>query len=307
VINKFRGDVSLFEDGIRWLETKTGVKVVGVVPYIPDLKIEGEDSLSLASRFTHSVRKAIDIAVIKLPYVSNYTDLEPFLYEKDVSIRFVQHADELGTPDVVILPGTRSTTADLQFVKKRSLDQVIRQFIKNGGRVIGLCGGYQMLCERLLDPFGSDSGTPGLETDGLGLLPMVTSFLNEKKTVRSVGTLHPDSGFPALAVDGFEIHLGETTFRERAGYSPFLFCEDGSEEGCCSSDGRIIGTYFHHLFYNDGFRNQWLNEIRTEKGSAARHVYIKEQRDEAYDQLADHVSRFLDIDGVLKTIERWGT
>ena len=296
IINKFRGDIDLFQKGVDWIERRTGLPVLGVIPYFFNINIEGEDSLSLPARFPPRERKPIDIAVIQLPYVSNYTDLEPFRDEEDVSVRFIRDQSEFAEPDAVIIPGTKSTIRDLAFLQKQGLDRKLVRYARNGGGIVGICGGYQMLSERLVDKIGADTGMKGHEVKGLSLLPVETVFLSDKKTVRCEGTLHPGTGLPSIKVNGFEIHYGATKrISENGQVSPFLLTTEG-EEGCYLHDGKIIGTYFHHLFYNDDWRNVWLNGIRKEKGLALRQTEMRKKRDEAYDQLADHVRRHLDID-----------
>ena len=149
IINKFRGDISLFEDGIQWLEKKTGIPVLGVLPYVENHMIDAEDSLSLNNQFSNKKKGNLDIAVIHLPFISNYTDIEPFLYEEDVSIRWVKHASEFGNPDAVIIPGTKSTLHDLNTLRDSGLDLLISSHIEKGGYVVGICGGYQILCEEI--------------------------------------------------------------------------------------------------------------------------------------------------------------
>jgi adenosylcobyric acid synthase len=306
IINKFRGDLSLFENGVAWLEEKTGIKVIGVIPYLQNHSIENEDSLSLNSRLWLGTMKPIDIVVMKLPYISNYTDIEPFLYEEDVSIRLVEHADQFGEPDAVIIPGTRSSINDLEFLKSQSLDTKIKEFVGNGGTIIGICGGFQMLCRRLLDKAGTDTGKKNHVVQGLGILPMKTEFELEKKTTRSQGQLHDNTGFSPIRIEGYEIHLGSTTPDPlTVDFSPFIITDNGSE-GVCLEKGKVIGTYFHHLFHHDEWRNAWLNKIREHKGMERKEVLqMEEKKDIQYNQLAEHVQQHLDIDYLIDIITNW--
>lgn len=306
IINKFRGDLSLFETGAAWLEEKTGIKVIGVIPYLQNHSIESEDSLSLNSRLSTGLRKAIDIAVMRLPYISNYTDIEPFYSEDDVSIRFVEHADQFGEPDGVIIPGTRSSINDLEFLKSQSLTVKIKEFAGNGGTIIGICGGYQMLCRWLLDKAGTDTGKKNYEVRGLDILPMKTEFESVKTTIRSQGRLHEGTGFPPIQIQGYEIHLGTTTLDPKASNcSPFIITDNGIE-GACLKKGKVIGTYIHHLFHNDEWRNAWLNKIRDFKGLERKEVLqVTDKKNYQYNRLAEHVQQHLDIDYIIEIITNW--
>lgn len=305
IINKFRGDLSLFEDGRKWLESYTGIKVVGVIPYYEGHMVDSEDSLSMTSRFKERKGKVIDLAVIKLPYISNYTDIEPFLFEEDVSIRLVHHADEFGSPDALILPGTKSTIHDLKALQKSRLDKVIQAYVQNGGTMVGICGGYQMMCEALMDESGLDTGKVGYKEAGLNLIRATTTFTGTKKTVRNEGIIHQESGFPSLHVKGYEIHLGVTHVHDESA-SPFLVVE-GGVEGISLDGGRILGTYFHHLFENDEFRHAWLTRLREQKQLPKREVvWLKKEKANQYTKLANYMKKYLDIDYIETIMEEWG-
>ena len=281
IINKFRGDPELFEDGITWLEERTGIPIVGVLPYVQH-QVEGEDSLSITDRFS-SKKGTLDIAAIQLPYLSNYSDMEPF-NEEDVTIRWVQHARDLGDPDAIIIPGTKSTISDLTWLKERGFADLLPDFVARGGSVVGICGGYQILTNQLIDEYGSDTGEPGTTVAGLGLIPATTSFHEEKKTIRVTGTLHPATR-SEIQIDGYEIHLGETLFDHPA-EKPFLQLND-RPEGYYGENGRVIGTYLHHLFHNDDWRTVWLNELRTRKGLPHQEkVDRMKMKEKTYDDLA---------------------
>ncbi|UQD50832.1 cobyric acid synthase CobQ [Bacillus methanolicus] len=294
IINKFRGDPELFQDGIKWLEERTGIPVLGVLPYLDRHMIEGEDSLSLSDRFSKRRQKSIDIAVIKLPYLSNYSDIEPFLYEEDVSVRWVSDPERFGMPDAVIIPGTKSSIGDLRYLKDKGLAEAIKKYIGDGGTIVGICGGYQMLTRMLIDEAGSDTGKAGISEEGLGIIPGITFFYREKLTIRTKGTVHPDIGMGEIPVHGYEIHLGKTEIDPSVKRSPFLLLENGEEEGYCRDDGTIIGTYLHHLFHNDQWRSKWLNRLRKRKGLSVRKpVFIGELKDEKYEELAASIKPFL--------------
>jgi adenosylcobyric acid synthase len=300
IINKFRGDLSLFEEGVKWLEYKTRIPVLGVLPHLENHMIDGEDSLSIPAS---TYKAGLDIAVIKPPYISNYSDIEPFYFERDVSIRWVSRMEEMGDPDGVILPGTKSTIRDLQFFKAAGFDSWLVDYAATGGFIAGICGGYQMLGESLIDPYGSDTGMVSYQEEGLGIIPAVTTFLQKKTTVQTKAIIHPGTGVK-LTVEGYEIHLGETLLSP--GGQRFLLLKDGKEEGYYGQDGRIIGTYLHHLFHNDEWRNHWLNSIRKAKGQPDREpVFISRLKDQKYDELADHFKRHVDWDKLKEISEKW--
>ncbi|WP_449619624.1 cobyric acid synthase [Robertmurraya sp. Marseille-Q9965] len=304
LINKFRGDVTLFEDGIKWLEEKTGIPVLGVLPYVENHMIDGEDSLSIQP--TRKGNGEIDIAVIHLPFISNYSDIEPFYDEEDVNVRFIKNPSQFGQPDAVIIPGTKSTINDLTSLRKNGLAEAIVDYVKKGGRVVGLCGGYQMLGQDIIDATGSDAGVVGTRLQGLNIIPGVTIFVQEKKTVRFKGHYSPATGITGRnLIEGYEIHLGVTELLEKE--KSFLTLEDGSSEGYYGSDGTIIGTYVHHLFHNDEWRNYWLNQIRHNKQLPLREVVYRQDLKEAkFDELSLTLKKHMDWERMKDIIDSWG-
>lgn len=307
IINKFRGDITLFEDGVQWLEEKTGVPVLGVLPFVENHMIDGEDSLSIRSQFSNRNEGTIDIAVINLPFISNYSDLEPFLFEKDVSLRLVNHASEFGQPDAVILPGTKSTISDLKNLRDKQLDILVQTYVANGGYIVGICGGYQILGGYLIDEVGSDTGIRNHKVKGLGVIPAATTFYEEKETNRVTAQYHKGIELPIhQPIVGYEIHLGKTIFSKEV--CPFLTLANGEEEGYFANDGQIIGTYLHHLFHNDEWRNHWLNMIRTRKGLPAEEIRsISDYKDKRFDSIADEMKSHLKWDLIKKIINQWGS
>jgi adenosylcobyric acid synthase len=305
IINKFRGDISLFEDGIHWLEKKTGIPVLGVLPYVENHMIDGEDSLSLNNQFSSRKKGNLDIAVIHLPFVSNYSDLEPFLYNEDVSIRWVKQFSDFGNPDAVIIPGTKSTIHDLNTLRDRQLDILIQKHIEHGGYVVGICGGYQILGEEIIDEMGSDTGIPNKSVAGLGWIPGRTTFYDEKETVRAAGVYHENTGLITNGkLEGYEIHLGKTVLHQQG--CSFLVLENGKEEGYYGKNGQIIGTYLHHLFHNDEWRNHWLNMIRKSKGLHSKEtIYISEYKDKRYDEIAGNMRAHLNFERLNDIIHKW--
>jgi adenosylcobyric acid synthase len=313
IINKFRGDVSLLKPGLDWLEERTGKPVLGVVPYLPELGIEDEDSASLDSkrRLTYENQLAkkgdvLDIAVVRLPRISNFTDVDPLLQEPDVRVRFVASPEEWGDPDAVILPGSKNTIEDLLFLRDSGLEELILQHAKEHSRwVTGICAGYQMLGQRLLDPDGYESDRA--ETlDGLGLLPTETHFTPDKRTVQVGGTstLFTDQPLP---IDGYEIHMGRTAYTGPV-EPPFRIAEAGApqhEDGAAGYGGKVWGTYVHGILHNDELRRAWLNAVRADKGwlPLPAELRFRERRERAFDRLAEHVRKHLDMERIYAMIK----
>lgn len=303
IINKFRGMHELLDDGLEWLEEETGIPVLGVLPYI-DVNIEAEDSLALSSlRFKNPKKNEfpIDVAVIRFPRISNFTDLDPIFDEPDVGVRLVNSVGDLGTPDLLILPGTKNTMEDLAWLKRMGLDRAIQALRESGMMVFGICGGFQMLGMNLLDPDAVEGR--GGNALGLSLLPVQTVFHAEKKTVQIEGVLSSRITQRDMRLCGFEIHLGRTTL-ESSRISPFLFLDDGREDGAISSDGKVMGTYLHGIFQNRLFTRYLFNQIRREKGLDEVKDTVQsdsERREEAYNLLAAHLEENIDMD----TIYQW--
>lgn len=306
IINKFRGDIRLLQSGLDWLEERTGIPVLGVIPYMPRLDIEAEDSVVLERLADQAItgNKELDIAVIRLPRISNFTDFDPLQAEPDVSLRYVESADQLGDPDILIIPGSKNTLEDLVFLKKTGMAETIAQRVATGCCLAGICGGYQMLGSKLYDPLQveSDNG----EADGLNFLPLATTFYAEKRTERVSGIAvcgHPDwSRLPGLAVEGYEIHMGQT--RPLAKVLPLLSI-NGQSEGAISEDGRVFGTYMHGIFHNDAFRRQYLNMVRAYKNLAPIEELLpyRSRQIDAFDRLAEHVRTHLDMEKVYGTLK----
>lgn len=284
LINRFRGDPSLFADGVQWLEARTGLPVLGVVPYLHDLGLDEEDSVGLADSPKGS--GGLDIAVIRLPRISNFNDFDPLIAEPGVGIRYVDRPEELGYPDALVIPGTKNTVDDLRWLVGRGLAAGIDRLARAGIPVVGICGGYQMLGEELLDPDGIES-EPG-NTPGLGLLPVQTLFQPDKRTVRASGIAR--SGVP---VTGYEIHMGRTLHRQ--GAEPLLVLADGRPDG--AQVGDVWGTYLHGIFESTPFRRRWLNRLRERRGlpPLPEDGGTVDLREAALDRLAAHVRRHVDM------------
>ena len=270
IVNKFRGDISLFEDGINIIEERSGIPVLGVVPYLHDLLIPEEDAVSLeAPQPIKPVQEAfVDIAVIHLPRIANFDDFDPLLAEPGVRLRYVDSPARLGKPDAIIIPGTKSTIGDLNWLRDRGLADAIQKHVQNGGSVVGICGGYQMLGNEILDPDQIESR--GTHSSGLGLLPISTTFAGVKathliKAKISYMESHQFSWLCSLVgkeITGYEIHMGRTT-----GADPWLKIIERNRQqtrvldGAMSVDGRVWGCYIHGLFANQNLRRTWLHSL----------------------------------------------
>ncbi|WP_239391097.1 cobyric acid synthase [Cloacibacillus sp. An23] len=301
IFNKFRGDISLFQDAVEWTEKYTGVKVVGVMPWLTDIIIEGEDILSLNwNSGSGDCAEKLRVGVVKFPRVSNHTDIEAFRFEPDVEIIELSSPAQLPRLDAVVLPGTKSTVLDMKYLIDSGLAGGIRRFYENGGTVYGLCGGYQMMGEKIDDSHLRDNEQIP-EIEGLGLLPAVTTFGEEKTVIRRRGrAIHPYFT-TETQVDGYEIHFGETRpTRDDPNFAP-LFEFDGRADGLADAELRAAGSYLHNAFHNDLFRAAWLNALRRRRGLPERApVSTSAAKEAAYDALAAHARKNLDIDYIVK-------
>ena len=305
IINKFRGDVSLLEPGLVWLEERTGKPVLGVVPYYRGIEIAEEDSVSLERQEQPKSQGefVLDIAVVSLPHISNFDDFDPLNREPGVRLRYVDGLDGLGNPDLVILPGTKTTMADLWWLREHGLAAEIQRQAESGTPVIGICGGYQMMGRRIFDPHGVESPEP--ETAGLDLLPVDTVFAPVKETHRVQGQVSANTGLLAHSggslVEGYEIHMGSSSPVDPS-VAPFSISRPGqpaSEDGAISSNGRALGTYVHGLFNSYDLRRSMLEQLAEWKGvtlPGPSDTGGQLSRDGEYDKLAQTVRNSLDME-----------
>lgn len=264
IVNKFRGDPTLFADGIRILEERGGVPALGVVPFLPNLGLPDEDAVAIEGESTPPPRGDIDIAVVRLPRIANFDDFDPLRVEPGVRVRYVDSPSQLGRPNAVILPGTKSTMADLQWLRERGLVEAIVRFAEEGIAVVGICGGYQMLGRMIHDPDRTESDV--CEAPGLGLLPIETTFSAHKAThpVRARMIDGPGwmTGLTGTQLEGYEIHMGQTMTDTPWGE---IVARGAATcrvpDGAVSADGRVWGCYLHGLFANDAFRRAWLTSL----------------------------------------------
>jgi adenosylcobyric acid synthase len=299
-INKFRGDLTLLQPGVRMMEERLNKPCLGVVPYLPGLVLEEEDSVGLPPLAKTGWRpnnntqdRRLRIAVVALPSFSNFTDFDSLRAEPSVDLLFCRSAQLLANADVVILPGSKETMSDLDWMRAGSFDQALRLF---PGLIVGICGGMQMLGQQIADPEGIER--KGCIT-GLGRLPINTTMQTVKVTRLSSGTIHHSSLFQQplrqRQIAGYEIHVGKTSYLDQA--EPFATLENGESDGCISTDGRVVGTYLHGIFDDDTFRHEFLQAASSYHHIPRPSVLNpwRAQREESLNHLANQVSTSLDL------------
>jgi adenosylcobyric acid synthase len=294
VINKFRGQRSILQPGITWLEERTNIPVAGVIPWIDEV-FPAEDSLSLLERGSNNSKTDINISVIRLPRISNFTDFDPLESEATVTVKYISPKDSLGYPDAVIIPGSKTTISDLIILRQTGMAEAIQNYIAAGGTVMGICGGFQMLGQVLIDSDGIE-GDIG-QCDGLGLLPLKTLIAPTKiARQRIVTSNYPQIGLPVV---GYEIHQGRTQLLKSDLAQPLF---DDYNLGFVNHAQSVWGTYLHGIFDNGAWRRAWLNHLRQQRGLQALPTGIpnyREQREALLDSLADTIESHLDLREVL--------
>ncbi len=296
IINRFRGDLSLFKDGVHWIEEKTGKPVFGVLPWYSHIQIEPEDSVVIENPQKVDIKNSQKpaVAVIRLPHISNFTDFDPLLALHQLDLHFLEKIQVLTAFKAVILPGSKNTRFDLNWIRTSGWAAALSDYIKAGGHVLGICGGYQMMGTTVDDPQGLE-GRPGI-SDGMGLLPVETVLQAPKTTTL---TQFCWDGQPGA---GYEIHMGQTT---RKGQKPLFKishrdqrpCQD--EDGCVSTDSKVMGTYIHGLFDNPTILKSWLAHIGLDGIDVSASGGI-EARNRQYDLLAEHFQEHVDVDSIVK-------
>jgi len=310
VVNKFRGDPALFEDGVKILEERGGRPVLGVIPFLPGLNLPEEDAATL-DETTPARPVDLDLVVVRLPRIANFDDFDPLRAEPGVRVRFADSPAAIGHPDALILPGSKSTAADLGWLRERGIDHRIKQLAEAGTAIVGICGGYQMLGGSIRDPERVESDQ--VETPGLGLLPIETTFAATKATRRVRGRIVAGAGWMVPLVGhelgGYEIHMGRSSVAKT---NPWLSVnnQDGTEashpDGAASVDGRVWGCYLHGLFEDDRLRRAWLGSLgrgRPLAESVGPQASYQDRFRAALDRLADAVERALDmaaIDAIIR-------
>lgn len=292
IVNKFRGDIDILAPGLKMVEEKTGIPVLGVIPYI---RVDIDDEDSLAPRLSaKSEVKPLDIAIIRIPRMSNFTDFAPLEAHEVIGARYVQSAEELHNPDMVIIPGTKSTMDDLLWMRQNGIESAIQKLASSGTPVLGVCGGYQMMGEKLQDPHHIEGDLE--EMHGMGLLPTETTFTNLKTRTRFTADVKAKD-FEGAKLDGYEIHMGESIVKG----DPFLTLENGKDDGCAC--GTNFGTYLHGLFDTGELTEKLVKYLCDRKGieySEAAPISHSAYVEKQYDILADGVRAAMDFDKIYK-------
>ena len=292
IVNKFRGDIDILAPGLKMVEEKTGIPVLGVIPYI---RVDIDDEDSLAPRLSaKSEVKPLDIAIIRIPRMSNFTDFAPLEAHEVIGARYVQSAEELHNPDMVIIPGTKSTMDDLLWMRQNGIESAIQKLASSGTPVLGVCGGYQMMGEKLQDPHHIEGDLE--EMHGMGLLPTETTFTQIKTRTRFTADVKAKD-FEGAKLDGYEIHMGESIVKG----DPFLTLENGKDDGCAC--GTNFGTYLHGLFDTGELTEKLVKYLCDRKGieySEAAPISHSAYVEKQYDILADGVRAAMDFDKIYK-------
>jgi adenosylcobyric acid synthase len=298
IINKFRGDMRLFDEGRRMLQQLCGVPVLGVIPYFSDIHIDDEDSVALSRRASLPIdpkEGKVNVAVVRLAHISNYTDFDALEHDPRLHLYYSANPEHIAQADIIILPGTKTTIADLQQLFDNGCAKAVVEAHAQGKTVLGICGGYQMMGREVLDPLHTEGNTE--RTAGLGLLPVVTTMSGEKTTRQVEFTLHRAQGTAAddpLPMRGYEIHMGRTQPVEGAPSKPLLTLADAHTDGYIESP-RCMGTYVHGILDNAPFVNFLLQPFASRLTAAAPTTDYRTYRQQQFDRLADHVRQHLDM------------
>ena len=293
IINKFRGDISLFDEGKKIIQELTGIPVVGVIPYFKDIYIEEEDSVSLANKNTKAENGKINVAIVLLKCLSNFTDFNVLERDERFHAYYTNNVEEIHKADIIILPGSKNTIADLQDIRANGIAKAIVQAHKDGKKVIGICGGYQMMGARIEDPYQIEGNTTAIP--GLGILPLVTVMEPEKVTRQDEFKFkdHPET------CKGYEIHMGKTMLLEGAPESPLNYLHDGRKEGYLLND-KCWGSYLHGILDNDIVLNELTEGLTQAPHTTFDYMDFKNQQ---YDKLADHVRACVDLPYIYSTLK----
>ncbi|MDC3019703.1 cobyric acid synthase [Prochlorococcus sp. AH-736-E15] len=303
IINRFRGDLSLFEDGKKWIESKTQIPVIGIIPWLND-SFPPEDSLDLLEKKSIFMKPEINVGILKLPSISNFSDFDPLNNEESISIEWIKESQNLSKYDLIIIPGSKQTIKDQIFLEKSGLSQNIKEYSENKGNIIGICGGLQMLGTTLVDPYCKEGAKNDSEQKikGIGLLPLKTTFLKEKLTRQ----INSESLWPCQSnINGFEIHNGKTELDNKKNSRKIKSIFKNTNLGWYKQNkcgGTIVGTYIHGIFENDSWRDQYINLIRKSKNlppPTKKSISYKVKRDSIINRLANEFDKHLNITSIL--------
>ena len=295
IITKFRGDIRLFEEGRRLIEELCGLPVLGVVPYLTDVHIEEEDSVALSKRALQAQQGKVNIAVVLLRYISNYTDFARLEQDERVHLFYTNNVEELQEADIIIVPGSKSTLADLYELRRNGVAQAIIRAHRAGKTILGICGGYQILGLEVSDPEGVEGDIVRLP--GLGLLPIRTEMAGEKVTTQAQFTLLGDE----TPCTGYEIHMGRTTREGETEAEPLVRMADGREEGCATSQ-HCMGTYLHGILDNAVFIERLLAPFAERIATGAQPLDYEAFKQEQYDRLAAHLRQHVDLERIYQIL-----
>ena len=297
VINRFRGDISLLQSGLDWLEQKTGKPVLGVLPYLHDLALDAEDAISIENRVDQVKTR---IAVLVLPHISNHTDFDVLRLNPEIDLNYVRIFDPLPECDLLILPGSKNVIGDLEHLKQGGWPEQIKRHLRYGGKVLGICGGYQMLGQTIADPLEIESNAGVV--NGLGLAQFDTQLTEKKQLTRVTATALFDQA--RAMVEGYEIHCGRSTGPDLANSAfTFEYNEQTIQDGFVSSDGQVIGTYLHGLFDSPAMCQAILNWTNPNHG-VSQQIDINEHREQQLNELAQVCKVHLNIDNIQHILEQ---
>jgi adenosylcobyric acid synthase len=289
IVNRMRGDISLFADGMEEIALRTGWPALGLVPFFEGARrLPAEDAYDLIGQRHSSGNGKVRVAVPLLPHIANFDDLDPFAAEPDVELVMVERGTPLPVCDLIVVPGSKSTIADFKTLREVGWDIDIAAHVRRGGHVLGLCGGYQMLGVSIADPHGIEG--PAGSVPGLSLLQVDTVIAGEKALAEVSGTTVAD----AAPVKGYEMHVGVSTGPDTA--RPLVRFSDGRSDGAVSADGRVAGTYLHGFFADDAQRRAWIERLG---GTPSRHSHDADIQS-TLDALADHLEAHIDVDRLLR-------
>ena len=301
IINKFRGDMRLFDSGRRMLEDICGIPVLGVIPYYKDIHIEEEDSVALAQKSMAAEQGKVNVAVIMLQHLSNYTDFDALEQDSRIHLFYTNNVNDIKKADIIILPGTKSTLHDLYELRRNGCAQAIISVARAGTTVLGICGGYQMMGMEVCDPDHVEGDISRLP--GLGLLPVTTTLSGEKVTRQVTATLSPLTSHPSPLIKGYEIHMGKTLPFGDAKPSPLAVLDDGREDGYVVSP-QCMGTYLHGILDNAPFVDFLLQPFGEKLNENRQSFDYAAYKEKQYDLLADHVRRYVDMEKVYEILTR---
>ena len=293
IINKFRGDISLFDEGRKIIHDLTGIPVVGVIPYFKDIYIEEEDSVSLETKNTKAGSGKINVAIVLLKRLSNFTDFSVLERDERFHAYYTNNVEEIGKADIIILPGTKNTISDLRNIRANGIAEAVIRAHKEGKKVIGICGGYQMMGARIEDPDQIEGDMTAIP--GLGILPLVTIMEPEKVTRQDQFTFrnHPET------CKGYEIHMGRTTLLDGAPEAPLNRLHDGRTDGYILNE-RCWGSYLHGILDNDIVLNELAEGLTQASPTTFNYTDFKDQQ---YNKLADHVRAHVDLPYIYSTLK----